>query len=281
VSGAPTGATTSGTTIRSVGVVGKARDSRFEDRLAKLEHLCGSRGARVIPEPSILEIIPTIRGPALDPDSPDVDLMVTLGGDGTLLRGARMVAGTTTPVLGVNLGQLGFLTAVPDQGMEKAVERVFAGDFDVDRRFMLEASVHGPGEGGDRFMALNDFVVHKAGVARVTRLDLWVHEAGSRQEVGSFSGDGVIISTPTGSTAYSLSAGGPIVVPDVPCIVVTAICPHTMAVRPLVIRPDQEVRIRSLQRDEETTVPLVRFDGQSFFTTLRRKLGWAVKGTAD
>ena len=164
----------------------------------------------------------------------------------------------------------------------------------------------GAGERGEPVMALNDVVIHKAGVARVTRLDLWVRGEDWEDEIGSFSGDGVVVSTPTGSTAYSMSAGGPIIVPELDCFLVTPICPHTLAVRPLVVPGGAEIRITALERGEplfmtldgqegrpledgdhvvvgmgHARVPLVRLPEYSFFTTLRRKLNWAATPALD
>ena len=170
---------------------------------------------------------------------------------------------------------------------------------------VLEASVrHADGTESRRFLALNDFVIHKGGVARVTRLSLSVGLSNGHDEIGSFSGDGVILSTPTGSTAYSLSAGGPIVVPEVACIIVTPICPHSLGLRPLVIPAEDSVEVTPLDRTAELvltvdgqfgvdlgagdsirvkrgdiTVQLVRFPGQTFFSTLRRKLNWGAPPT--
>ena len=232
-----------------------------------------------------------------------VDLLVTLGGDGTFLWGARMVAEKNVPVLGINLGHMGFLTSVTLNGIESSLERLFVGDYVLDARSTLEAVVvDGKGEVRDRFLALNDFVIHKGGMARVTRLDLLVGEGHEQEEIGRFSGDGVVVSTPTGSTAYSLSAGGPIVAPGMACILVTPICPHTLAVRPLVISSRETVTVRPLERAEtlvltvdgqagtdlapnesvvvrqaEAQVKLVRFPGQTFFSTLRQKLNWAIR----
>jgi NAD+ kinase len=219
-----------------------------------------------------------------------------------------MAAGRDVPVLGINLGHLGFLTAAGEDEVEDALGRLTTGDFLLDRRFTLKATVVSPaGESlGGAFVALNDFVLHKAGVARVTRLDLSVGLGAHQDEIGSFSADGVIVATPTGSTAYSMSAGGPIVVPSVECIAVTAICPHTLAVRPLVVPVDARIRIRAVDRPEDLVltvdgqegevlhggdsvvvergdveIPLVRFPGQSFFATMRRKLNWAIRSAEE
>ena len=232
-----------------------------------------------------------------------VDLLLTLGGDGTLLWGARLVAEIEVPVLGINLGHMGFLTSITLNGIEEDLERLFRGDYVLDSRSTLEACVVAEdGAQRERYLALNDFVVHKGGMARVTRLDLLVGEGEDQEEIGRFSGDGVVLSTPTGSTAYSLSAGGPIVAPAMGCLIVTPICPHTLAVRPLVISSRETVTVRSLERSGSLVltvdgqagtelgegesvvvrqaparVHLVRFPGQTFFSTLRQKLNWAIR----
>lgn len=232
-----------------------------------------------------------------------VDLLITLGGDGTLLWGARLVAERNVPVLGINLGHMGFLTSVTEDGIEGALERLFQGEYLVDSRSTLEARLmRVDGTERARYGALNDFVIHKLGMARVTRLELLVGEGDHQEEIGGFTGDGVVLSTPTGSTAYSLSAGGPIVAPGMGCIIVTPICPHTLAVRPLVISADETVTVLPLDRagtlvltvdgQEETElsrgesvvirqaearVDLIRIPGQTFFSTLRQKLNWAVR----
>ncbi|MGH7444647.1 MAG: NAD(+)/NADH kinase, partial [Longimicrobiales bacterium] len=248
-------------------------------------------------EPELLDRLPG----AADFVPDDVDLLVTLGGDGTLLRGARLVAARHVPVLGVNLGYLGFLTSIAPQELETALPRVFAGDYWLDERFTLDARVvNGSGVPGPSYLALNDAVLHKGGFARVIRLA--VHVGPDRQEVATYTADGIILSTPTGSTAYSLSAAGPVVHPAVDCILATPICPHTLVLRPLVLPATVEITVEVLSPTEEliltvdgqdgaelhpsdrlvvrrgdAVVPLVRFASQSFFTTLRRKLHWGLE----
>lgn len=240
---------------------------------------------------------------SLDVSKSRVDLVIALGGDGTLLRAARATVGTGVPVLGVNLGRLGFLTAFPDDELEAGLETVVSGQALLDYRFTLRARIEGEGKGSDgNLFALNDIVVHTSGAARVTPLTLHVGSGDAREEIGSFAADGVILATPTGSTAYSMSAGGPIIVPEVECIVVTPICPHSLAVRPLVIPATEEVSVSSLDpaaehqvtvdgqvervlaptdavivSREAHPVKLVRLPGQTFFGTLRRKLNWAAR----
>lgn len=288
--------------FRRIGVVGQ---SRYDDLAAVLERLHDFADRRDLELRFEAEIDGVDAGerPLLDLEREPVDLLLTLGGDGTLLRGARLVAGRDVPVLGINLGHLGFLTSIAEEGFEASLGRVLDGEYELDRRFTLEARViHADGSEGESYLALNDFVVHQAGVARVTRLDLFVGDADDRDEIGSFTGDGVVVATPTGSTAYSLSAGGPLIVPSVECIVVTPIAPHTLALRPLVIPAGEQVTVRGLERTEslvltvdgqvgrelaagdevrvrrsDVRIALVRLPGQSFFATLRRKLNWAAR----
>ena len=242
---------------------------------------------------------------ALEPDlnTHAVDLVISLGGDGTLLRAARSVFGRRIPVLGVNMGSMGFLTSFSGHAVEDGLRRVLGGEYSIEERRTLEAEVRAEDGAVQRsFTVLNDVVVHKAGAAQVIRLDLWVGPQDDLEEIGSFSGDGVILATPTGSTAYSLSAGGPIVVPELNCFLVTPILPHTLAVRPLVVPGAEEITVTALDRREPlyltvdgqeggpvghsdrvvvrmgaSRVPLVRLSDHSFFTTLRQKLSWAVR----
>ena len=240
--------------------------------------------------------------PAAGPLIPEeIDLLLTLGGDGTLLRGARLVAREHKPILGVNLGYLGFLTSIAPAELESSLTRLLAGDYWLDVRFTLDAYVVSKGGSvGPTYVALNDAVLHKGGVARVVRLAVFIGE--DREEIGSYSADGIILATPTGSTAYSLSANGAIVVPTVECIVATPICPHSLVLRPLVLPPNEEIVVEVrppanemmltvdgqdgepvkagdhvVVRRSAATVPLVRFPGQSFFSILRRKLHWGLE----
>jgi NAD+ kinase len=287
--------------ISRIGLVGRQVTDDLRSALERVHRFAESHSVTLVPEESLR--IGSLSGfEPLSPDGDGVDLLLTLGGDGTLLRGVRRVAAAGVPVLGVNLGRLGFLTSISPPALEESLELVLAGKALLDPRFTLEGRIRHPdGTEGPRLWALNDLVIHKGGVARVVRLDLAVGREGSQEEVGSFSGDGVIVATPTGSTAYSLSAGGPIVVPATDCLVVTPISPHTMAMRPLVLPDHVHLTIRALDPVEDLvvtadgqiayplnpsdrvvvgkakeTVSLVRFPGQTYFDTLRRVLNWAV-----
>lgn len=282
--------------FRKVGIVSQNPDSELEEAAATLVRLSERYGLELYPEPALRDLV-VAAGP-LQPH--DLDLLLSFGGDGTLLRGARMIAAHHTPVLGVNLGHLGFLTSVALDQLSDAFDAIAAGDYWLDTRFTLEARViTADGTEGTRYLALNDAVLHKGGLARVIRLAIYVGE--EREVVGTYAADGIILATPTGSTAYSLSAGGAIVAPSMECLLATPISPHTLAVRPLVLPADTRIEVEILQPGAEVvvtvdgqvgetitvgdrlvvnrgeaTVPLVRFPGQSFFPTLREKLHWGV-----
>lgn len=243
-------------------------------------------------------------GAAIYSDPSEVDAVVSLGGDGTLLRAARALVGTGTPLLGVNVGHLGFLTHASIAEVGPSLARLASGDYRLDPRYTLAVDT---GVAGETHRALNEVVVNKAGAARVSRLELFIQDGPDEEELASFSADGVLVATPTGSTAYSLSAGGPIVEPSVDCLTVTPIAPHTLALRPVILPPHLVVRIAPVAGESEMVVTLdgqegftlpktgvrvsrsedavllVRFGGQSFFDTLRRKLRWSARpgGTAE
>ncbi|MBI3610407.1 MAG: NAD(+)/NADH kinase [Nitrospirae bacterium] len=188
-----------------------------------------------------------------------VDMVIVLGGDGTLLSVARLVEGKNVPILGVNLGGLGFLTEVTIEELFGTLEKIFKNDFVTDDRLMLKARVHRQGEGVAQSLVLNDVVISKGSLTRMIQLEIFVN----RQFVTSLRGDGLIVATPTGSTAYSLSAGGPILYPSVEAMVLTPISPHTLTNRPIVIPNHVHVEVILKTKEEGTTVT---FDGQVGFS---------------
>ena len=185
-----------------------------------------------------------------------VDMIVVLGGDGTLLSVARLVEGKDVPLLGVNLGGLGFLTEVTLEELYPALEKIFKKEFVTDDRLLLKARILRRGKQILDSVALNDVVVSKGAIARMIRLEIHV----DGQFVTSLRGDGLIVATPTGSTAYSLSAGGPILHPSVDAMILTPISPHTLTNRPIVIPNTVKIEV-VLKTQEEGT--LVTFDGQA------------------
>ena len=280
----------------NIGVVGNPSYRDLKDLLAHLAQVAPRLGFALFTEESIATLWPEPAPPSLA-RSPQLDCLVTLGGDGTLLRGARALNGGNTPILGVNLGRLGFLTTATAQTLDWALDALVRGAFATENRLALEPTIIARG-GKSRTepVVLNDVVVHKGGVARVIRLRVSV----DGEEVGQYSADGIVVSTPTGSTAYSLSAGGPIVVPSVDAIVVAAICPHTLAVRPLVVPAHAKVTVepippwtddvlvsfdgqvgttmqpgdRLVVQRADRPVLLVRLGPEGFFARMRKKLHW-------
>ena len=289
--------------FRRIAIVARApaEQDRIRTALNEITAVAHEFGATVAVEPGLAGRVPDLD--TIDVENDGIDLLVSLGGDGTLLRAARSIFGRGIPVLGINLGSLGFLTAVSAEGIEAGLRQVLGGRYAIEERRTLEAEVRSPeGEVRDAYRVLNDIVVHSAGAAQVLRLDLWVGPQHDLDEIGSFSGDGVILATPTGSTAYSLSAGGPILVPEMNCFLVTPILPHTLAVRPLVVPGREEITVTALDRREplfltadgqeggpvghldrvvvrmgSVRIPLVRLPEHSFFATLRHKLNWAAR----
>jgi NAD+ kinase len=279
--------------VTRLGVVGNRRYEGLPEILRRIARRAPELGLTVAFERGLAEIAGE---GALIEDGSTVDALMTLGGDGTMLRGARLLGGREAPILGVNLGRLGFLTSCGQDQLDDALERFARGDYLAEMRMQLEAhSQTIRGEERRSWLALNDVVLHKGGFARVVKLRVLV----DGEDVSVYAADGVIISTPTGSTAYNLSAGGPVVLPTQHLIITTPISPHTLGIRPLVVPPDSELIVRAEDGPEEllvtidgqvgmmfapgdslvvrrasAAVVMVRFPETSFFSVLRRKLGW-------
>ena len=279
--------------MRRLGVVGHRGYPGLPEIARTLLDAAPLLGLELVFEPELHELAPHLE--RIGEDTP-LDAVLSLGGDGTLLRAARMLDGRPVPILGVNLGRLGFLTSCPGSDLALALRRLAAGEYEAERRMALHASAVDP-RGNERmhWRSLNDVVLHKGGFARVVRFAVSV----DNEPIATYGADGVVVSTPTGSTAYSLSAGGPVVVPTVESIVITPVSPHTLAVRPLVLPPTAEVRVQGEEglaellvtidgqvgttfgesetlvvRRADRPVLIVRFPGTTFFARLRRKLGW-------
>jgi NAD+ kinase len=276
-----------------VGVVGHQGYGGLADVLATLHRLAPALDLQLSYEDALLSVAGDRAAP-IDPAR--VDAMLTLGGDGTLLRAARLVDQRAVPILGVNLGRLGFLTCCPASQLEEALHRLASNDYVVQPRMTLDARVtDAAGRERQRWRALNDVVLHKGGFARVVA----VRVEADGETVGHFSADGVVVATPTGSTAYNLSAGGPVVVPTLQTILLTPVSAHTLALRPIVLPPTSVVTIRGNDGPDEllvtvdgqvgctfssgetlaiarsdAPVSIVRFPETSFFSTMREKLHW-------
>ena len=183
------------------------------------------------------------------------DFIIVLGGDGTLISVARLIGSRGTPILGVNLGSLGFLTEVTLDEMYPLLEKILAGEISIDERWTLEVSVQRGDKELAKFTVLNDVVINKGALARMILMETVI----DGRYLNTYRADGLIISTPTGSTAYSLSAGGPIINPRVGAIIISPICPHSITNRPIVVREDVIVEV-TLQSENEDV--LVTLDGQ-------------------
>ncbi len=225
------------------------------------------------------------------------DLLVVLGGDGTLIHAAGLCNQREVPILGVNLGTLGFLTEVPRERAFALLEKALAGELPVSRRLMLSVEVRRGGELLLSGAVLNDAVVSKNALSRLAALEVWV----DGRPATTYEADGLIVATPTGSTAYSLSAAGPIVLPTLDAILLTPICPHALTQRPVMLPPSSQVRVRlatpgemfvtldgargrelspadevRMQQAPHRTL-LLRNPEVDHFTILREKLGWGAR----
>jgi NAD+ kinase len=271
---------------RSIAVIRKAVTQL--NRLGR-DILCDSVTAQF----ARLNTIPT----TTDPGSLALqcDLLLVFGGDGTMLQVARETAGSGVPILGINAGHLGFLAAVQEANVADALRTVVAGRFRIENRALLEAVIHRDGSSAVQ-TALNDFVLSRGLASRLIELEVAVNG----ELLTRYRCDGLIASSPTGSTAYSLAAGGAIVSPDADVLTLTPICPHTLSIRPVVMSLDSVVQVTLLSRRLEATlagdgqqqtllctgdrvlirrshhvVKLLRPEGSSFFATLREKFGWS------
>jgi NAD+ kinase len=282
--------------ISTVGILCKPRKEDLCSVLPPLVDWLRARKLKVLLDETAAESCSSLdKASAREKLVSESDLLVVLGGDGTLLAAARLLGDREIPILAVNLGSLGFLTSVTLDELYPLLEATLAGKHSISERMVLQAQLMRGGAVGEGARALNDAVVNQAALARL--MDFDVHVDGSH--VGRYRADGIIVATPTGSTAYSLAAGGPIVFPDIHAFVITPICPHMLTNRPLVIPDSSRIEIAPEQRGEpvhltldgqvgfqlqpgdrvviqraKARVQLVRAAGRSYFEVLRNKLGW-------
>lgn len=287
--------------IKTVGLFGKYQDDNVGTHVVRLARFLQDRGLETPVDENTARVLPEVVGPALSlPElGSRVDLAVVVGGDGTMLHVARSLAEYDVPVIGVNQGRLGFLTDIPLANMEREVGRILDGEFQAERRLLLHAEVHRGGRVCHAARALNDVVLTKGEVARLIEYETYIGE----RFVNSARGDGIIIATPTGSTAYAMSAGGPILHPTLPAIALVPICPHTLSYRPIVVSADAQIQIvvvglmaenarltfdgqlnynledgdRIYVRRAEHWVELLHPLARSHYDVLREKLGWGAK----
>ena len=250
--------------MKRVGIIAKQNKPEAATVASHLvEWLCPKKIEVYIEERMEDLLSPSFSGPYLNSVRKEeiptlVEMVIVLGGDGTLLSVARLVGAHDVPILGVNLGGLGFLTEITLEELDRVLERVFQGDFVTDERVLLNAAVIRREEKMAEFTVLNDAVINKGALARIIDLETTING----EYLTTFKSDGLIISTPTGSTAYNLSAGGPIVYPSLHCMIITPICPHTLTNRPIVIPDDVEIRAILKTKQQEVILTL---DGQQGF----------------
>ena len=286
--------------IKSVGVIVKPNHAEARQTACELSDWLKARGISLVGEPYSMGQgaeqqpcdIDTVEAERF---SSEADLIVVLGGDGTMISTARLIGDSEVLVLGVNYGSLGYLTDFRIEEMFPALEAIFEGKYTKDARVMLTAEHMR----GDKLLAkgrvLNDVVINKAALARIIEIDVSLNGL----FVNSFRSDGLIVSTPTGSTAYNLSAGGPIIYPSMNAVVLTPICPFTLTNRPIVVPDDAEIELQLLNENEgvvltldgqigytmqaqdrviirksQTTFNLVQPQNRNYFDVLRNKLKW-------
>jgi NAD+ kinase len=281
-------------TIRTIGIVSKPNSPAAANIVPALIEWLRGRGMAVrIDEQTALYT--GVSGLPREEVPEGCDLVIVLGGDGTLLAAARAIGRRETPLFPVNVGSLGFLTAITIDELYPELERAFRGEHRIAKRKLLATEVVRDGKVVAAYEALNDAVLTKAAIARMIDLDAHVDE----QFVCAYKADGLIVSTPTGSTAYSLSAGGPIIFPSVPAICITPICPHMLTNRPVLVPETSVIRIISrtpgesvfltidgqvgnpiregdtlVCRSSDYALLLVRPPHMMFFDVLRQKLKW-------
>jgi NAD+ kinase len=261
--------------FRNIGIIGRLGSKKVIETVRRLNRYLVEEGYHVILQDRIADIMP---GHGMQVCTQKLlgevcDLVIVVGGDGSLLGAARALAKHNTPVLGINRGRLGFLTDIsPDEGMEEAIQAVLDGHYIEEERFLLDAEIKRNGVSIATSEALNDVVLHPGKSARMIAFDLYIEG----QFVHHQRADGMIVSSPTGSTAYALSGGGPIMHPKLDAIVLVPMFPHTLSSRPIVVDGNSEIKLVIGEGNE--TYPTVSCDGQKHLTcapgdavTIRKK----------
>jgi len=252
------------TPIKRVGVVVKPHQPDALETLCRLTEWLNQRGLKLVGGPELeRERIEHETGCAVESVkqeelSQSVDLMLVLGGDGTMIATARRVGDTEVPVIGVNYGGLGYLAEFRIEELFSALETILDGNYKVERRVMLSVELRRGEELVTQNRVLNDVVMNKSALARIIQIETYLND----QFVNSFRADGLIVATPTGSTAYNLSAGGPVIYPSMNAVVITPICPFTLSNRPIVVPDDSVIEVRLMTEKEDVALTL---DGQVGF----------------
>jgi NAD+ kinase len=282
--------------VRRVGLFGNPRKPELPPAIETIWNICQAQGAQVIGSADLKDILPVgIKSLPNNQLVDAVETVIAMGGDGTMLRAARVLGLTGVTLLGVNMGSLGYLTDVPLSELSQAVGHLLAGDYHLESRSRVYVSVWRGGKRVAGTNAFNDLVVNMGPLPRALNMELIL----DGDSLGTFLGDGIIVSTPTGSTAYNLSAGGPICHSAVPCLLVAPICPHSLGMRPLIISEETNIEVilhetgegavltadgqkthtledgdRLSFRQANNEVNLVKFPHSTFYRVMRHKLNW-------
>ncbi len=281
--------------MKSAGIIAKHTDPRAKTIVSELCGWLDERGKGVVLDRETAALVGRPEAVVRSKIPELCDFLIVIGGDGTLLSAARVVGATGKPILGVNLGSLGFMTAITLEELYPALERIFRSEIGFDERMMLVAHVHRLGERVANYTVLNDVVINKGALAKIIDIKATVGD----ELLSTFKADGLIISTPTGSTGYSLAAQGPIIYPTLRSILITPICPHMLTFRPLVVPDDLVVRAELTSKETdvfltldgqvgfglregdvvevkkaESTIRFFRSPFRDYFTVLRTKLKW-------
>ena len=231
--------------FETLALVGRSDDARVAESLAALAAHGLARGVRVLVDPGTPGVPPGVERYPESEFHAHADLLVAVGGDGTLLHAAHIAVGHALPILGINRGRLGFLADVTPEHMLESLDEVLRGHFSRDHRTMLNATLSAPRRPNRTLRVLNDVVLQKWQTGRMLDFETWIDGA----YVNTHGGDGLIVSTATGSTAYALSCGGPIIQPDLDAVVVVPICPHTLSDRPIVVSRRSRIEVRLVARE--------------------------------
>jgi len=281
--------------MQCVGIFAKRHQQQAVRAAQDVAAWLRARNVEVIFEKTLADELAGETGMAgnLIPDQ--VDLVVVLGGDGTLISVSRLIDTRDVPILAVNLGSLGFLTEITLPELFPVLERVVKGEYETTSRMMLDAVVRRKERNIRRFRVLNDIVINKGALARIIDMETWVDDA----YLTTFKADGLIISSPTGSTAYNLAAGGPIIFPGMHCLVLSPICPHMLTNRPIIVADTAAIRVEVKFQDEDVVLTadgqvgmplkggdvvevrkstvstqLIKSPTKDYFEVLRTKLHW-------
>ncbi len=280
---------------KSIGILTKPRFPEVKGTLRDVVAWLRARNINVILGETSATLLGELDGYQDAQLSNKADVLLVLGGDGTMLNAARLAAERSIPILGVNMGGLGFLTEVRLENLYPSLERVFANDYVLDERLMLQTHIHRDGETIAQGVVLNDVVISKGTLARMIELRIEIEG----RFVTNLRSDGLIVSSPTGSTAYSLSAGGPIIDPAVQSLILTPVCPHTLTHRPLIVPGKDKIDLTLTSKDDgamatldgqvgvsitqgdtvtiqtsENRTRLIRFPESNYYDVLREKLKW-------